>query len=486
MGVITYDYNAAEGRVVIDEHKGHPGIESTTYSYARINDEMLAMLEIPRPSYLLLLLGFLSALGLGALCLSIQVDVGIGYSGISHPIGWGFYITNFVFWIGIGHAGTLISAVFYLTRAPWRTAIYRAAEAMTVFGVMTAGLFPLLHTGRPWLAYWLIPYPNERMLWVNFKSPLLWDVFAVTTYLTVSVLFFMLGLIPDMAILRDEAFRKGQKLKGMLYTMMALNWRGTNHQWVHYMRGYLIFAALATPLVFSVHSIVSWDFAMSSVPGWHTTIFAPYFVAGAIFSGLAMVMTVLIPVRVVFGLEGYITDHVIQSVCKVILFTSFIVGYAYGTEFFIGYYSGSPYERAIFYYRPFGEMQSWTLLGDNQINFPQIAFWLMVFCNVISPIPLWRWKVRNNLIAVWIICVLINVGMWFERFNIVGSSLQHEYDPAAWGEYWPTIVETGITIGSFGFFFTLFTLFAKALPPMAITELKENTEPPLQNPPKEH
>jgi molybdopterin-containing oxidoreductase family membrane subunit len=267
---------------------------------------------------------------------------------------------------------------------------------------------------------------------------------------------------------------------------MALNWRGTNHQWVHYMRGYLIFAALATPLVFSVHSIVSWDFAMSSVPGWHTTIFAPYFVAGAIFSGLSMVMTVLIPIRVVFGLEGYITDHVVQSVCRVILFTSVIVGYAYGTEFFIGYYSGSPYERAIFYYRPFGEMQSWTLLGDNQINFPQIAFWLMVFCNLIAPIPLWRWKVRNNLVAVWIICALINVGMWFERFNIIGSSLQHEYNPASWGEYWPTIVETGITIGSFGFFFTLFTLFAKALPPMAIMELKENANSPLQHEPKEH
>ncbi len=443
---------------------------------------MLGMLEKPHPSYFLLLLGFVLALGLGALSLSIQVDVGIGFSGISHPIAWGFYITNFVFWIGIGHAGTLISAVFYLTRAPWRTAIYRSAEAMTVFAVMTAGLFPLLHTGRPWLGYWLIPYPNERMLWVNFKSPLLWDVFAVTTYMSVSIMFFMLGLIPDMAILRDEAVRKGQKLKALIYTPMALAWRGTNHQWLHYMRGYLIFAAIATPLVFSVHSIVSWDFAMSSVPGWHTTIFAPYFVAGAIFSGLSMVMTVLIPIRTVFGLEDYITKHVIQSVCRVIIFTSIIVGYAYATEFFIAWYSGSPYERAIFYFRPFGEMASWSLIGDQKISFPLIAFWLMVFCNVISPIPLWRWKVRNNPLAVWIICALINVGMWFERFNIVGSSLQREYNPASWGEYWPTIVEVGITVGSFGFFFTLFAIFVKTLPPMAIMELKEGTIPPMKNP----
>ena len=480
------EYDATAGRVIIDEYNGHPGIKATTLSYGQINDEMLAMLDKPRPSYYLLLLGFLMALGLGALSLAIQIDVGIGYSGISHPIAWGFYITNFVFWIGIGHAGTLISAVFYLTRAPWRTAIYRSAEAMTVFAVLTAGLFPLLHTGRPWLAFWLIPYPNERMLWVNFKSPLVWDVFAVTTYMSVSIMFFMLGLIPDLAILRDEAVRKGNKMKAKIYAPLALAWHGTNHQWMHYMRGYLIFAAIATPLVFSVHSIVSWDFAMSSVPGWHTTIFAPYFVAGAIFSGLSMVLTVLIPMRAVFGLQDYITNHVIQSVSKMIIFTSIIVGYAYATEFFIGYYSGSPFERAIFYYRPFGEMQSWTLLGDSRINFPQIAFWLMVFCNVIAPIPLWRWKIRNNPLAVWIIAALVNVGMWFERFNIVGSSLQHEYDPASWGEYWPTIVEVGITVGSFGFFFTLFALFAKSLPPMAIMELKEATIPPMKNAAKGH
>lgn len=455
-------------------------MSATALTYDRIDDDLLGMLDPPHPSYFLLVLGFLTALGLGALSLAIQIDVGIGYSGISHPIAWGVYITNFVFWIGIGHAGTLISAVFYLTRAPWRTAIYRGAEAMTVFAVMTAGLFPVLHLGRPWLVFWFIPYPNQRLLWVNFKSPLLWDVFAVSTYLTVSVLFFMIGLIPDLAIIREEAARKGKKLRAFIFGALSLNWRGTNFQWMHYMRAYLIYAAIATPLVFSVHSIVSWDFAVSSLPGWHTTIFAPYFVAGAIFSGLAMVMTVLIPMRVVFGLEEYITNHVIQSVCRVILFTSIIVGYAYASEFFIGWYSGSTFERSIFYFRPFGAAQGWNLLGEQAIGFPQIAFFLMVFCNVIAPIPLWRFKIRNNLVAVWIICGLINVGMWFERFNIVGSSLQRDFVPSVWGSYWPTVVEFGITIGSFGFFFTLFTLFVKALPAMAIMEMKEAAPPPMK------
>ena len=299
-------------------------------------------------------------------------------------------------------------------------------------------------------------------------------------------MFFLLGLVPDMAILRDEARRRGKILQAKIYAIFAMSWRGTNHQWVHFMRGYLIFAALATPLVFSVHSIVSWDFAMASIPGWHTTIFAPYFVAGAIFSGLAMVMTVLIPVRVVFRLEDYISNHVINKVCQVILFTSLIVGYAYATEFFIAWYSGSPYERAVFYFRPFGHMATWSLTGDQPVSFPLLAFYLMVFCNVIAPIPLWRKKVRNNLVAVWIICGLINVGMWFERFNIVGSSLQRDFHPYNWGEYWPTLVEVGITIGSFGFFFTLFALFVKALPPMAIMELKEAAEPPMRKGHHEH
>ncbi|MBI4082191.1 MAG: polysulfide reductase NrfD [Candidatus Lambdaproteobacteria bacterium] len=420
---------------------------------------------------------------LGALSLAIQIDVGLGLSGISHPVGWGVYITNFVFWIGIGHAGTLISAVFFLTRAPWRAPVYRAAEAMTVFAVMTAGLFPLIHVGRIWYAYWLIPYPNQRLLWVNFKSPLLWDVFAVTTYLTISITFFVIGLVPDIAAMRDNA--KG--LRKLIYTSLALGWNNSYQQWLHYARGYLLLAALATPLVFSVHSIVSWDFAMSLIPGWHTTIFAPYFVAGAIFSGLAMVLTIVIPMRAVFGMEKYVTPHVMQSMAKTILFTSIIVGYAYATEFFIAWYSGNPFERGIFYFRPFGEIGDLDpIAGKGQFNFAQWSFWTMVFCNVISPLPLWRYKIRTNVWALFLISILINIGMWFERFNIVVSSLQRDFNPANWGSYAFTIVEWGITIGSFGFFFTLFVLFARAMPIMALAEVKEGLEAPRRHPAQHH
>jgi molybdopterin-containing oxidoreductase family membrane subunit len=455
----------------------------TTITYAEVNRDILSTLERPKPAYFLLLAGFATALFIGMVSVAIQVDVGMGMSGISHPVGWGVYITNFVFWIGIGHAGTLISAIFFLTRAPWRAPIYRAAEAMTVFAVMTAGLFPLIHVGRIWYAYWLIPYPNARLLWVNFKSPLLWDVFAVSTYLTISVTFFMIGLIPDMASLRESA--KG--LRKLIYTMLALGWNNSYQQWLHYTRGYLLLAALATPLVFSVHSLVSWDFAMSLLPGWHTTIFAPYFVAGAIFSGLAMVLTIAIPLRAIFGWEKYITLHVMQSVAKVILFTSIIVGYAYATEFFIAFYSGNPFERALFYYRPFGEPESLAPFAEQgAMGFPQIAFFIMVFCNVIAPIPLWRYRIRTNVWALFFISILINIGMWFERFNIIVSSLQRDFNPAAWGSYFPTIVESGITLGSFGFFFTMFCLFARAMPSTAVVEVKEGLDPPRRNPDPHH
>ncbi|MDH4248120.1 MAG: polysulfide reductase NrfD, partial [Deltaproteobacteria bacterium] len=370
---------------------------TTTYTYADVNADILRTLVRPKPAYFLLLIGFITAFLIGVLSLAIQIDVGMGLGGISHPVGWGVYITNFVFWIGIGHAGTLISAVFFLTRAPWRAPVYRAAEGMTVFAVMVAGLFPLLHTGRVWYDYWLIPYPNQRMLWVNFKSPLLWDVFAVSTYLTISVTFFMVGLIPDLAAMRDEA----TGLRKLIYRGLSFGWNNSYQQWLHYSRGYLLLAAFATPLVFSVHSIVSWDFAMSLIPGWHTTIFAPYFVAGAIFSGLAMVITITVPLRAVFGLEKYITNHVLQSMARVILFTSVIVGYAYGIEFFIAYYSGVPFERALFYFRPFGEPGSLAPFKEaGAFGFPQIAFFLMVFCNVIAPIPLWRYKIRTNAVAL--------------------------------------------------------------------------------------
>ena len=453
----------------------------TQITYAEVNEDILSSLERPKPAYFLLVLGFATALMIGALSVAIQIDVGMGMSGISHPVGWGVYITNFVFWIGIGHAGTLISAVFFLTRAPWRPSVYRAAEGMTVFAVMTAGLFPLIHVGRIWYAFWLIPYPNQRMLWVNFKSPLLWDVFAVSTYLTISVTFFVIGMIPDLAALRDRA----TGMRKLIYTMLSIGWINSYQQWIHYTRGYLLLAALATPLVFSVHSIVSWDFAMSLIPGWHTTIFAPYFVAGAIFSGLAMVLTIVIPMRVVFGWEKYITPHVMQSMAKVILFTSIIVGYAYASEFFIAWYSGNAFERGLFYFRPFGEPLSHAPFGEaGDISFAQIAFFIMVFCNVIAPLPLWRYKIRTNAVALFIIAILINIGMWFERFNIVVSSLQRDFNPANWGTYWPTIVESGITLGSFGFFFTLFVLFTRAMPSLAIAEVKEGLEPPTRKPVK--
>ncbi|MBF0433682.1 MAG: polysulfide reductase NrfD [Fibrobacteria bacterium] len=406
----------------------------------------------------------LICLGLGVYGLTYQILYGMEGSGMNHPIGWGVYITNFVFWIGIGHAGTLISAILYLTRAKFRTSIYRASEAMTIFAVMTAGMFPLIHLGRIWNFYWLIPYPNQRQLWVNFKSPLIWDVFAVFTYFTVSLLFFIVGLIPDLAAVRDES--KG--VKKFIYSLLSLKFRGTNHQWLHYMRGYLLFAALATPLVFSVHSIVSWDFAMSSIPGWHSTIFAPYFVAGAIFSGCAMVLTIMIPLRALFkDFNKIIKLKHLEGLAKMIVFTSLIVTCSYVTEFFIAYYSGSKFERAVFWYRPFGEYKTF--------------FWLMIFCNCFAPLLFCFKNFRGSLLILFIVSILINVGMWLERFNIVLTSLAHDYDPFTWGSYQFEWVEIWITIGSFGWFFMWFFLFVKFLPSLAIAELKEVSKPPLRH-----
>jgi len=447
-------------------------------TYADVNKDILQTMVRPKPAYFLVLSGAALMLLIGVLSLAIQIDTGMGLVGVTHPIGWGFYITNFVFWIGIGHAGTLISAVLFLTRAPWRNPIYRASEAMTVFAVMTAGLFPLIHVGRNWYAYFLLPYPNQRMLWTNFKSPLEWDVFAVTTYLSISVTFFIIGLIPDFAAMRDSSVG----IRRQIFTLMAAGWTNSYQHWLHYMRGYLILAALSTPLVFSVHSIVSFDFAMSFMPGWHTTIFPPYFVAGAIFSGMAMVLTIIIPLRSIFGLEKYVTHHVLQSSARLILFTSFIVGYAYTTEVFIAWYSGVSFERSLFYFRLFGEFADRTPYSEgHQLGAPTLAFWVMYFCNVISPLPLWRFKIRNNLMALFIISILINIGMWFERYNIIVSSLQRDFDPFTWGTYWPTVIETGVTVGSFGFFFTMFFLFVRAMPSMAIAELKEGLPAPRKN-----
>jgi molybdopterin-containing oxidoreductase family membrane subunit len=430
--------------------------EQNTLTYARVNDDIIRMLDKPTFKWWALFLPTLFFVGFGLFCFIYQVYSGLGVAGYRHPVFWGVYITDFVFWVGIAHSGTLISAILYLFRANFRMSIYRIAEAMTVFAVLTAGLFPIIHLGRPWNFYWLFPYPNQRELWVNFKSPLLWDVFAVSTYLTVSALFFFIGMIPDIAAIRDRVTEAPRKI---IYSILSLGWKGSNWEWLHYSRAYLFFAAFATPLVLSVHSVVSWDFAMSNLPGWHTTIFAPYFVAGAIFSGLGMVIMLTIPIRKIFHLEDYITLDNYDGMAKLIMLTSGIIGYAYAAEFFMAWYSGNPAEWGQFYYRITGEYA--------------IFYWIMIICNVIIPLPLWFKSVRRNLKILFIMSIFINIGMWFERFNIIVISLSHGFDPAAWGIYQPSWVEVGITVGSFAWFFMFFLIFLKTLPAVSIAEMKE-------------
>jgi Ni/Fe-hydrogenase subunit HybB-like protein len=379
---------------------------------------------------------------------------GTGVWGINNPVGWGWAIVNFVFWVGIGHAGTLISAILFLFRQKWRTAINRFAEAMTIFAVMCALIFPGIHVGRIWAAYWMFPIPNQMGMWPNFRSPLLWDVFAVSTYFTVSLLFWYVGLIPDLATLRDRA---KNKFAFWAYGMLALGWRGANRHWQNYERAYLLLAGLATPLVLSVHTIVSFDFAVSVIPGWHTTIFPPYFVAGAIFSGFAMVLTLAIPCRKWFHLEDFITVRHIENMNKIILVTGTMVGYAYAMEFFIAWYSASPYETYTFINRAFGPYD-W-------------AYWTMVSCNVITPQFFWSKKLRTNLTVTFILSIFVNIGMWFERF-VITMSLHRDYIPSSWDYYRPTMWDALTFLGSFGLFFTLFTLFLKFLPAVAISEVK--------------
>jgi len=414
------------------------------------------MLEKPTYKWWALFLPTLGFVGIGMVCFFYQVYTGLGVAGYRHPVFWGVYITNFVFWVGIAHSGTLISAILYLFRARFRMSIYRVSEAMTVFAVLTAGLFPIIHLGRAWNFYWLFPYPNQRELWINFKSPLVWDVFAVSTYLTVSSVFFFVGMIPDIAAVRDKVTAVPRKI---IYTILSLGWKGSHWEWLHYSRAYLYFAALATPLVLSVHSVVSWDFAMANVPGWHSTIFAPYFVAGAIFSGLAMVITLTIPLRKIFRLENYITMDNYDGMAKLILFTGGIVTYSYATEILLSWYTGSPFEWGQTYYRMTGPYAP--------------LFWTMIFCNVVAPIPLWFKKYRSNIKVLFIISLLINIGMWFERFNIITMSLSHEFEPGAWGIYKISWVEAGITAGSFAWFFMFFLIFIKTLPAVSIAEIKE-------------
>jgi Ni/Fe-hydrogenase subunit HybB-like protein len=434
--------------------------ERREITYTKVNQDILKTLEKPGRVYYLLLLITASVFGFGFFAWMYQIHKGIGVAGITHPVKWGVYITNFVFWVGIAHSGTLISAILFLFRTEWRTTIYRSAEAMTVIAIMTAGLFPLIHLGRVWFFYYLIPYPDPKLLWPNFRSPLIWDVFAVTTYFIISFTFLYMGLLPDIAAVRDRA----SGIRKKMYSVLSLGWMGTDREWRHHSSAYLFLAAMATPLVVSVHSVVSWDFAMSIVPGWHSTIFAPYFVAGAIHSGLAMVLTLLIPLRRFFHLEDYITKRHFENLAKVIILTGLIMAYSYATEFFMAWYSGNIYEHEIFKYR---------MIGDYA---PE--FWIMVVFNTIVPLFLFFKKIRTSTVSLFIIAILINIGMWFERFVIIVTSLAHEYIPFSWGLYRPTWVEIAITAGSFGMFGLIFLLFIKLLPSVAISEVKEHLEPP--------
>jgi Ni/Fe-hydrogenase subunit HybB-like protein len=398
-----------------------------------------------------------SALCLGMLLflLSYQISTGVGVWGNRHPVMWAWDIVNFVWWIGIGHAGTLISAILFLLRQRWRTGVNRAAEAMTIFAVMCAGIYPAMHVGRVWYDWWLFPIPTANSIWPQFRSPLMWDVFAVSTYFTVSVLFWYMGLVPDLAVMRDRA---KTRLRQFFYGLFALGWTGSNRHWSNYEKAYLILAGLSTPLVLSVHSIVSLDFSVSQLPGWHTTIFPPYFVAGAVFSGFGMVLTLLIPLRSIFKLEDLITMRHIDLMCKVTLATGSIVGYAYAMEFFIAWYSGNPNEQFHFMNRALGPYQ-WAWIP-------------MVSCNVLVPQLFWfRW-IRHNLVVVFIMSILVNVGMWFERFVIIVIGLHRDFLPSNWGYYHPTWVDIGTYVGTFGLFFTMFLLFIRFLPMIAISEVK--------------
>ena len=398
----------------------------------------------------------LTMLTIGAVALAYSFYYGIGLWGNNNPVGWAWPIVNFVFWIGIGHAGTLISAILFLFRQKWRTGIARFAEGMTIFAVITAMIFPIIHTGRPWVAaVYLLPYPNQHSLWVNFFSPLLWDVFAVSTYFTVSFTFWYVGLIPDFATLRD---RTKSKVKKIIYSITSLGWRHSNRHWRHYEMVYLILAGLATPLVLSVHTVVSFDFAVAQLPGWHSTIFPPYFVAGAVFSGFAMVQNVLIFIRKIFNYEHIITLDTLEKMNKIILLTGSMVGYAYSMEFFIAWYSGVPTEVFTFVNRAFGDY-SW-------------AYWIMFSCNVFIPQLFWFKKIRRTIPIMFIIAVFVNVGMWFERFVITVTSLSRDYLPSSWAYFKPTIVDGALLLGSFGLFFTLVLLFTKSLPVISIAEVK--------------
>jgi Ni/Fe-hydrogenase subunit HybB-like protein len=436
---------------------GTPPVIAPGYTFGSVTDKISSIVltrKTPPGWWIGFLIAFLLA---NVLMVSIAYLFvkGIGIWGVDIPVGWGFAIVNFVWWIGIGHAGTLISAILLLLRQTWRTSINRFAEAMTLFAVSCAGLFPILHLGRPWLAYWLFPYPNTMTVWPQFRSPLMWDVFAVTTYATVSLLFWFVGLIPDLATLRD---RSQSRVGRVVYGMLAMGWRGSARHWHRYETAYLLLAGLATPLVVSVHTVVSFDFAIAIVPGWHTTIFPPYFVAGAIYSGFAMVLTLAIPIRAIYGLEDFITMRHLQNMAKVMLVTGLIVAYGYLTEAFIAWYSADPFE---------------LFVPRNRLMGPYApAYWALIVCNIVIPQALWFRRVRSTPIMLFVIAIIVNIGMWLERFVIVITSLHRDYLPSSWGNYAPTFWDWSTFVGTIGLFLSLLFLFLRFLPMISIAEMR--------------
>src|SRR5213594_1093072 len=434
-----------------------PPIIGPGHNYRTLTEKISGIVldrKAPIEWFLLFGVGFVGSVTL-LFALIYLLAKGVGIWGINIPVGWGFAIVNFVWWIGIGHAGTLISAILLLLRQEWRTSINRFAEAMTLFAVACAGLFPLLHLGRPWLAYWLFPYPNTMGVWPQFRSPLMWDVFAVSTYATVSAIFWFVGLIPDFATLRDRAKSKAFQI---VYGMLAMGWRGSARHWHRYEMAYLLLAGLATPLVLSVHTIVSFDFAVGIIPGWHATIFPPYFVAGAIYAGFAMVLLLTIPLRKVYGLESFITMRHMHNMAKVMLATGLIVAYGYVIEAFFGWYSGNGYEHFMIWNRMHGPYAPY--------------YWTLILCNGLTPQFLWFKKIRSNLLLLWLISIVVSIGMWLERFVIVVTSLHRDFLPSSWGFYKPTQWDWAMFIGTIGFFLALVFLFIRFLPMSSIFEMR--------------
>ena len=481
------DPHTIDGTVTSDPTK-RPPLVLGNHTFHTVSETICGWIQQKTPPWWMAAFGVSATVaGFGTLMILYLIITGVGVWGLNNPMSWGWAIVNFVWWVGIGHAGTLISAILCLFKQKWRVSINRFAEAMTIFAVICAGTFPGIHVGRVWMAWMLFPIPNSNAIWPNFRSPLLWDVFAVGTYFTVSLLFWYMGMIPDLATLRDRSIKKMNKMvtvgpmwaphplpdfvkrattfqlpmykvAAWAYGVLALGWRFSSRHWTNYEKAYILLAGVATPLVLSVHSVVSFDFAVSIIPGWHTTIFPPYFVAGAIFSGFAMVLTLLIPARELYpGMKDFVTARTLENMCKIITVTGSMVGFAYITEFFIAWYGGNPYEQGAFIQRAFG--QYWW------------AYFAMMFCNVVSPQVFWLKWCRTTPWFIFIVSIVVNIGMWFERFVIV-SSLSNDFMPSSWAYYSPTFVDMMTFVGSLGIFMTLFLLFCRFLPMLAISEVK--------------